>query len=106
MAKAGVGDLGHITTDYDLLAPDQGWPSLKELEKNLKKSGYGLQRRLPIFSRYVRDNWYSRKLAQMLDKYQLMLKQAEEKEKLLAEKLALKSSAKPKKVAVKASSKK
>jgi hypothetical protein len=46
----------------------------------------------------------------MLDKYQLMLKQAEEKEKLLAEKLALKNALKPKvspkKVAVKSSSKK
>jgi len=110
LIKAGVGDLGHVATDYDLLAPDQGWSSLKELEKLLKKNGYGLQRRLPIFSRYVRDNWYSRKLAQMLDKYQLMLKQAEEKEKLLAEKLALKNALKPKtspkKVAVKSSSKK
>ncbi len=79
--EAGVRDLGMIDLEYDVLAPDQGWPELSKIERQLKAKGWGMQRRLPIFTKYVRDNWYSRKLSQLLDKYKLMFIQAEEKEK-------------------------
>lgn len=88
--KAGVRDFGHVAVGYDLLAPDSKWPALASVEKELKTEGYGFQRRLPIFSRYLRDNWYSRKLAQMLDKYRFLMKQAEEQEQAKLLKASLK----------------
>jgi len=77
--QAGVRDLGMVDMEYDVLAPDRAWPDQKKVEKQLRARGWGFQRRLPIFAKYVRDNWYSRKLSQLLDKYRLMIKQAEEK---------------------------
>ncbi|MBU0581405.1 MAG: 7,8-didemethyl-8-hydroxy-5-deazariboflavin synthase subunit CofG [Candidatus Margulisbacteria bacterium] len=77
--QAGVRDLGMVDLEYDVLAPDRAWPDLKKVEKQLKAKGWGFQRRLPIFAKYIRDNWYSRKLSQLLDKYRLMIKQAEER---------------------------
>ncbi len=78
--QAGVRDLGMIDLEYDVLAPDHDWPETSKIEKLLKAKGWGLQRRLPIFTKYVRDNWYSRKLSQLLDKYRLMVQQSEEKQ--------------------------
>lgn len=78
--QAGVRDLGMVGMKYDVLAPDRSWPDMRKVERQLKAKGWGLQRRLPIFAKYIRDTWYSRKLSQLLDKYRLMIKQAEEKE--------------------------
>jgi FO synthase subunit 1 len=101
--QAGVRDLGMIDMEYDVLAPDQAWPELSKIERLLKAKGWGLQRRLPIFTKYVRNNWYSRKLSQLLDKYKIMILQSEEKAKEAAVKTATaltkqkaKSKAKPK----------
>lgn len=77
--QAGVRDLGMIDLEYDVLAPDRQWPDIIKIGKQLKAKGWGIQRRLPIFAKYIRDNWYSRKLSQILDKYRLMIKQSEEK---------------------------
>lgn len=72
--NAGVRDVG----SYDILEEKKlGLDYAKELnqlEKSLKKKNLGLQRRLPIFSKYIVDNWYSRKLAQVLDRYKALLK--------------------------------
>lgn len=77
--KLGVRDIGlfDITTDKTLDI-DQA-KLLATVEKQLSKENLGLQRRLPIFSKYIAENWYSRKLAQVLDKYKDMLKNAEGK---------------------------
>jgi 7,8-didemethyl-8-hydroxy-5-deazariboflavin synthase len=101
--QAGVRDLGTVDMEYDILAPDRSWPDLKKIEKLLKTKGWKLQRRLPIFAKYIKDNWYSRKLSQLLDKYRLMLNQAEEKENgtLVKKKPKKKKAAKVKDKAVK-----
>ncbi|MDR1997275.1 MAG: 7,8-didemethyl-8-hydroxy-5-deazariboflavin synthase subunit CofG [Candidatus Margulisbacteria bacterium] len=72
--NAGVRDIGA----YDIVEEKRRGldysKDLKQLEKDLKKKGLGLQRRLPIFSKYIVENWYSRKLAQVLDRYKALLK--------------------------------
>jgi 7,8-didemethyl-8-hydroxy-5-deazariboflavin synthase len=47
---------------------------LEDVSKALLKHNMKLQHRLPIFSKYIMLNWYSRKLAQVLDKYRAVLK--------------------------------
>lgn len=78
--KLGVRDIGlfDITPDKTLDLDDQA-KLLATIEKQLKREDLGLQRRLPIFSKYITENWYSRKLAQVLDKYKDLLKNAEGK---------------------------
>jgi FO synthase subunit 1 len=75
--KAGVRDIG----SYDLVEEKKNSldhdKTLNTLKKTLKKQGLGLQRRLPIFSKYILENWYSRKLAQILDRYKALLKNSE-----------------------------
>ncbi|MDR1452541.1 MAG: 7,8-didemethyl-8-hydroxy-5-deazariboflavin synthase subunit CofG [Candidatus Margulisbacteria bacterium] len=75
--KAGVRDIG----SYDLVEEKKNGQDhdklLGTLKKALKKQGLGLQRRLPIFSKYILENWYSRKLAQILDRYKALLKNSE-----------------------------
>ncbi|GBR75335.1 7,8-didemethyl-8-hydroxy-5-deazariboflavin synthase subunit CofG [Candidatus Termititenax persephonae] len=76
--NAGVRDIG----SFDVLTEKKSGLNYNELlgdlEKSLKKKGLGLQRRLPIFSKYIIDNWYSRKLAQVLDRYKALLKGSED----------------------------
>lgn len=75
--KAGVRDIG----SYDLAEEKKSGldydKTLNTLKKTLKKQSLGLQRRLPIFSKYILENWYSRKLAQILDRYKALLKSSE-----------------------------
>jgi FO synthase subunit 1 len=78
--NAGVTDLGNINVIEEKEKNLTYTADLKKLEKQLKKTGHGLQRRLPIFSKYIVENWYSRKLAQILDKYKSLLKQVEDEE--------------------------
>jgi FO synthase subunit 1 len=74
---AGVRDIG----SYDIIDERKNGAdyakTLNSLKRSLKKEGLGLQRRLPIFSKYIVDNWYSRKLAQVLDRYKALLKNSE-----------------------------
>jgi len=53
---------------------------IEEVTTKIQKSGRKFQHRLPIFSKYIIDNWYSRKLAQVLDKYRVVLKVSEKAE--------------------------
>ena len=68
----GVRDIGRLDAATDS-AEFNHKKFLKGLEIDLKKKGLGLQHRLPIFSKYIVDNWYSNKLAQNLDRYRLLL---------------------------------
>jgi len=71
---AGVRDIG----SYDIIEERKSGAdhakTLSTLKRTLKREGLGLQRRLPIFSKYIVENWYSRKLAQVLDRYKALLK--------------------------------
>ena len=75
---AGVRDIG----SYDIIEERKSGAdhakTLNALKRSLKREGLGLQRRLPIFSKYIVDNWYSRKLAQVLDRYKALLKNSED----------------------------
>ncbi|MDR2431580.1 MAG: 7,8-didemethyl-8-hydroxy-5-deazariboflavin synthase subunit CofG [Candidatus Margulisbacteria bacterium] len=76
--NAGVRDLGaYDVAEEKALGRNYG-QELSVLEKYLQKKGLGLQRRLPIFSKYIVENWYSRKLAQVLDRYKALLKNSAE----------------------------
>jgi FO synthase subunit 1 len=77
--KEGVRDIGLFDVTLDKTLDVDQDKLLATIEKQLKREGLGLQRRLPIFSKYIAENWYSRKLAQVLDKYKDMLKNAEGK---------------------------
>jgi FO synthase subunit 1 len=71
--KLGVRDIGRFDINDEKLFGQDHAKLLASLEKQLKKEGLGLQRRLPIFSKYIAENWYSRKLAQVLDRYKALL---------------------------------
>ncbi|GBR72966.1 7,8-didemethyl-8-hydroxy-5-deazariboflavin synthase subunit CofG [Candidatus Termititenax aidoneus] len=75
--KAGVRDIGSYDLAEEKKSGADHAKQLNALEKILKKQGLGLQRRLPIFSKYILENWYSRKLAQILDRYKALLKNSE-----------------------------
>jgi len=76
--KAGADDLGYFDYTVEKGSKDLSFNQIiDDLSKKLKKSKYQLQMRLPIFPKYIMENWYSRKLAQMLDKYKTALKASE-----------------------------
>jgi 7,8-didemethyl-8-hydroxy-5-deazariboflavin synthase len=72
--KAGVMDFGN----FDYLEEKKNKLNynsmLEDVSKSLLKHNMKFQHRLPIFSKYIMLNWYSRKLAQVLDKYRSVLK--------------------------------
>lgn len=76
--RLGVRDIGQLDVNDDLDKKMTHKKMLKELESKLKKKKLGLQHRLPIFSRFIVKDWYSRKSAQILDKYKVLLKTADE----------------------------
>ena len=75
---AGVNDFGW----FDYLEEQNNktinyTKELAELSKKVTKQKGTLQGRLPIFDSYIMEDWYSRKLAQVLDKYKATLKTTE-----------------------------
>ncbi|MDC0977781.1 7,8-didemethyl-8-hydroxy-5-deazariboflavin synthase subunit CofG [bacterium] len=79
LVRLGVTDFGRFDVTTEKIKHVDLKKTLKEIEQKLKKKKLKLQHRLPIFSKYILNDWYSRKTAQVLDKYKLLLKQAEEK---------------------------
>jgi len=72
--KAGAMDFGN----FDYLEEKKNKVNynnmLEDVTKSLQKHNIKFQHRLPILSKYIMLNWYSRKLAQVLDKYRSVLK--------------------------------
>ncbi|HAR63025.1 MAG: 7,8-didemethyl-8-hydroxy-5-deazariboflavin synthase subunit CofG [Candidatus Margulisiibacteriota bacterium] len=71
---AGVDDLGEIQPgESSLLFPGNKYPKIEELAVLLETNGYKLDRRLPIYYDFIINQKYSKKLAQLLDKYRYKL---------------------------------
>jgi FO synthase subunit 1 len=60
LLDCGVDDLGGVSpvTD-DYINPDYEWPALRELEAVADSGGVPLRERLPVYDRYVDDEWLS-----------------------------------------------
>lgn len=87
--QAGVDDLGEIQPgEGSILFPGNRYPTLEELDTLLNDNGYMLDRRLPIYHDFIINQKYSKKLAQLLDKYRykinLMLSEKEKEAQALA----------------------
>lgn len=55
--KAGANDLGglsNITPDY--INPDNSWPDIENLNSKIKKIGYKLRERLPIYPEFTKKS--------------------------------------------------
>lgn len=78
--KEGVYDIGRFDVTEEREQDLNYKKVIKDLETKLKPKKLKLQRRLPIFSKFIVNGWYSRKTAQLLDKYKLLLKHSEENE--------------------------
>ncbi len=78
--RMGVRDIGRLDVARERELKIDPKKQLKEIELKLKPKKMKLQRRLPIFSKYIANGWYSRKTAQLLDKYKILLKNSEENE--------------------------
>jgi len=76
--KAGADDFGYFDYRMEQSNKELNYNKLiEDITQKLVKNRVQFQMRLPIFPKYIKENWYSRKLAQMLDKYRTVLKAAE-----------------------------
>ncbi len=68
LLDCGVDDLGGVSpvTD-DYINPDYKWPALRELENIAEAAGVPLRERLPVYDRYVTDEWISKRIRTAID---------------------------------------
>ena len=55
-----VGGISPLTKDY--VNPDNKWPTVNELEKNLKTINYSLKERLPVYEKYINEKYLKEKV--------------------------------------------
>ncbi|WGI17729.1 7,8-didemethyl-8-hydroxy-5-deazariboflavin synthase subunit CofG [Methanonatronarchaeum sp. AMET-Sl] len=68
LLKAGVSDLGGISTTKDHINPTKKWPSPQKLEKEIKKHGYKPEKRLPIYPKYIEKDWLTEPIRKQITK--------------------------------------
>jgi len=63
LLDCGVDDLGGVSpvTD-DHINPEYEWPALRELEAIADEAGVPLRERLPVYERYVEEDWLSERI--------------------------------------------
>ncbi|MCO8243140.1 MULTISPECIES: 7,8-didemethyl-8-hydroxy-5-deazariboflavin synthase subunit CofG [unclassified Haladaptatus] len=68
LLDCGVDDLGGVSpvTD-DYINPDYEWPALRELEDIAESAGVPLHERLPVYERYVANEWVSDRIRTEID---------------------------------------
>ena len=68
LLDCGIDDLGGVSpvTD-DHVNPEDAWPSLRELEDVAASAGVPLQERLPVYDRYLDDEWVSDRILAAID---------------------------------------
>ncbi|MDR5672385.1 Thiamine biosynthesis enzyme ThiH, FO synthase or related uncharacterized enzyme [Halalkaliarchaeum sp. AArc-CO] len=68
LLDCGVDDLGGVSpvTD-DYVNPEYEWPALSELREIADVAGVPLVERLPVYDRYLRDGWSSRRIRRRVD---------------------------------------
>lgn len=72
--NAGVDDLGQIQPgEESKLFPGKVYPEINQIKNLLEENGYILDKRLPIYNDLIIKQKYSKKLAQLLDKYRYKL---------------------------------
>jgi len=55
---AGINDWGGVSPlTIDWVNPEQPWPQLAELETRSKSHGFELRQRLPVYPRYLNEQW-------------------------------------------------
>lgn len=58
LLDAGVNDWGGVSPlTIDWVNPDQPWPHLDELAARTEAAGFRLRPRLPVYPRYITDEW-------------------------------------------------
>lgn len=63
-----MGGISPITRDY--INPETKWPKISELELTLKKIGYSLNERLPVYEKYVNHEYLKEKVYDKVIKLQ------------------------------------
>lgn len=63
-----VGGISPLTKDY--VNPDNKWPTVNELEKNLKTINYSLKERLPVYEKYINEKYLKEKVYEKAIKLQ------------------------------------
>lgn len=68
LLDCGIDDLGGVSpvTD-DHINPDYKWPALRELEDIAMRAGVRLRERLPVYERYLADEWVSPRIRAAID---------------------------------------
>ncbi len=68
LLDCGVDDLGGVSpvTD-DYINPDYEWPALRELEDIAESAGVPLHERLPVYDRFVTEDWISGRIHDAID---------------------------------------
>ncbi|BDC35851.1 MAG: 7,8-didemethyl-8-hydroxy-5-deazariboflavin synthase subunit CofG [Candidatus Methanoliparum thermophilum] len=68
LMRYGANDLGGISTvTLDYINPESRWPTEKELKYILKD--FILKERLPIYPKFVKYGWYSKKVGRVIENY-------------------------------------
>ncbi|UOY10242.1 7,8-didemethyl-8-hydroxy-5-deazariboflavin synthase subunit CofG [Methanonatronarchaeum sp. AMET6-2] len=69
LVRAGVRDIGGLSTTKDHINPEAGWPSISMIKEQLKTTGYKLKLRPPIHQRYIDWGWYPPRLEDNLRRF-------------------------------------
>jgi len=68
LIRCGANDIGGISTvTLDYINPESRWPTEEELSYVLKD--FILKERLPIYPKFVKAGWYSKKVGRVIDNY-------------------------------------
>ncbi|UXM85569.1 7,8-didemethyl-8-hydroxy-5-deazariboflavin synthase subunit CofG [Methanococcus aeolicus] len=64
---AGVDDWGGVSPiTKDFVNPEAPWPKIEELKKYTEEFGYSLKERLPVYEKYINENWLSCKVLEKI----------------------------------------
>jgi FO synthase subunit 1 len=68
VVDCGIDDLGGVSpVTVDHINPEYEWPGLRDLEAVAERAGVPLVERLPVYERYVDDEWLSPRIRAELD---------------------------------------
>lgn len=67
LVKHGISDIGGISEAEDRINPESPWTEIDKLQREMKSSGIRLKRRLPIYPKYIKKGWYSKKAGVVID---------------------------------------
>jgi FO synthase subunit 1 len=68
--KEGVSDIGGIPpTTKDYINPEAEWPDIRKLKSVAEKQGITLEERLAIYPKFIKKEWYSESIGELIKKY-------------------------------------